>query len=283
MIDDEAELSDWISDLKTDSSRLGLNSDSGDESNRRSGRVTGNFKEREKFRGEDRNSKGSRGPVKKTRGFYSENDDDGKGDYSAGSSPWRERGGRGRGDMSVARKGPRGNGFGGRSGGGRKDSDFDFPDDARSSRGGGYSSRRKDVAAGSSEKLRGGQRGQRGRGLDFSLSEEETGDESDEGFSSRKKGRGVSISVRQRGAKTGRGGRDSGLDMSEEEIVSDSDEGFSDDEDLIQGKKDKMKDGLSGVDSGSSLRSEKSDEGERDENTVRDSVGENDSYLSQKR
>lgn len=301
MIEDEAELSDWIGDLKADSLRFPLNSDSENDSDRRSGRVTGKFKEREKFRGEDysdrrsghvngkfkerenfrsedRNSKGSRGLAKTKRGFYSGEDDDDEGGYSEGFSSRRERGGHGRGGMSVARKGSGGKGFGGRSGGGRKDLDFDFSGEERVSGSGGFSSRRKG-GAGRTEGLGGGQTGQGGRGLNFNLPEEETGDESDE-----KEGPGISISARQRGGKTGRGGKDMDFDLSKEESESDSDEEFSDfEKDLIQEKKDKMKEGLSGGDSGSGLRSEKSDGGERDENTVRGSVGENDSYLSQKR
>ncbi|KAF3331781.1 DEAD-box ATP-dependent RNA helicase 31-like protein [Carex littledalei] len=342
LIEDEAELSDWISDLKTDSRRFPLNSDSEEDSDRRSGRVTGKFKEREKFRGEDdsdrrsgratgkfrerekfrgeddsdrrsgratgkfrerekfrgeddsdrrsgrvtgkfkerenfrgedRNSKGPRGSAKTNRGFSSGEDDDDEGGYGEGFSPRRERGAHGGGRMSVARKGSGGKGLGGRSVGGRKDLDFVFSGEERGSRSAGFSSRKKD-GAGRSERLGGGQMGQGGRGLNFNLAEEETEDESDEGFPSGKEGSG----------KTGRGGKDMDFDLSKEESESDSDEEFSDfEEDLIQEKKDTMKEGLSGGDSGSDLRSEKSDEGERDESTVRGSVGENDSYLSQKR
>ncbi|KAJ3686262.1 hypothetical protein LUZ61_015426 [Rhynchospora tenuis] len=352
LIEDEAELSDWIGDLKTDSLKLSLHSDSEDEF--RSDRGGGKFKGREKFRGGDRNLKSSRGLVKK-RGFYSDDDKDEEGDFSEGFASRGQRGGR-----SV------------RSGRGRKDLDSDFSDEERGSRGRGFSSRRNDGMAGRSERFSGGGRGRGGRGgrgfgfslserdkwgksddgfssgkrgrgagvsvrqrggragpggrnlgfdpseeevesdgdngfrsgkrgpgasmsvrqrggksgwggrnLDFDLSEGMESD-SDEGFSSQKKGRGASMSVRQRGGKAGRGGRNLDFDLSEEVTESDSDEGFSDfEEDYSQDKKDKMKEDLRDADS--NLRSEKSDEGERDENTLRDSGGEHDSYLSQKR
>ncbi|KAJ4788874.1 DEAD-box ATP-dependent RNA helicase 31 [Rhynchospora pubera] len=351
LAEDEAELSDWIGDLKTDSLKLSLHSDSEDEFDRRSDRVSGKFKEREKFRGGDRNLKSSRASVKK-RGFYSDEDEDEEGGFSERFASRGQRGGRG-----VI------------SGRGGKDLDFDFSDEERGSRGRGVSSRRNESMAGRSERFSGGGRGRGGRGFGFSSSErdqwgkggdgfssgkkgrggsmsvgqrggragrggrnsgfdlsegenesdgvegfrsgkrgrgasmsvrprggksgrggrnldfdlsEEMDSDSDEGFSSGKKGRAASMSVRQRGGKAGRGGRNLGFDLSEDVTESDSDEGFSDfEEDFSQDKKDKMKEDLR--DGDSNLRSEKSDEGERDENTVRDSGGEHDSYLSQKR
>ncbi|KAJ1690910.1 hypothetical protein LUZ63_015065 [Rhynchospora breviuscula] len=348
LVEDEAELSDWIGDLKTDSLKLSLHSDSEDEFDRRSDRVSG------KFKGRERNLKSSRGLVKK-RGFYSDEDEDEEGGYSEGFASRGQRGGRG-----VI------------SGRGRKDLDFDFSDEERGFRGRGVSSRRNDGMTGRSERFSGGGRGRGGRGgrgfgfslserdkwgksddgfnsrrkgrgngmpvgqrggragrsgrnlgfdmseeeiesdsdkgfssgkrgrgasmlarqrggksgrggrnFDFGLSEEMDSD-SDEGFSSRKKGRGASMSVRQRGGKAGRVGRNLDFDLSEDVTESDRDEGFSDfEEDFSQDKKDKMKEDLR--DGDSNLRSEKSDEGEGDENTVRNSGGEHDSYLSQKR
>ncbi|XP_078176814.1 DEAD-box ATP-dependent RNA helicase 31-like isoform X2 [Carex rostrata] len=355
LIEDEAELSDWISDLKTDSRRFPLNSDSEEDSDRRSGSVTGKFKEREKFLGEDdsdrrsgratgkfrerenfrgedsdrrsgratgkfrerenfrgqdsdRRSGRATGKFREREKFRGEDDSDRRSGRAPGKFNEREnfrgednsdrRSGRvtakfkerenfrgedrnskgsrvhGGGGMSVARKGSGGKGFGGRSGGGRKDLDFDSSGEERGSMSGGFSSRRKD-GAGRSERLGGGLKGQGGSGLNYNLpEEEETEDESDEGFPSGKEGSG----------ETGRGVKDVDFDLSKEGSESDSDGEFSDfEEDLIQEKKGKMKEGLNGGDSGLGLRSEKSDEGERDDNTVRGSVGENDSYLSQKR
>uniref|UniRef100_A0A0E0LC65 protein-serine/threonine phosphatase n=1 Tax=Oryza punctata TaxID=4537 RepID=A0A0E0LC65_ORYPU len=226
LIEDEAELSDWISDLKTDSFHLGLSSgDEGEASTRgpaasrggRRGRDSRGPPPRSRFGGDDFGG-GGRGFERRGRMVSNElgDDDDDEDEVGFGSARGRrERGGR---QSEFSHRGRRGNDRGGRSSefsyGGRRGNDFD--DD-----GGGFRSTRGQRGRGgrlANVSRRGydfddesgfqSPKGQRGRGGRYSdLDDDEGGFGSPRG----RHGRGGRMSGISR-----RGGRGSDLDDSEE-------------------------------------------------------------------
>lgn len=248
LIEDEAELSDWVSDLKTDSFKLGLSGSDNEEADR-DRRRSGRTNERDDgVRGRDSGGFSSRRGSKGSVGFSERN--------SGGSMSRR-----------------------------RFDSNFDGGD-RRGSRG-SNGLRNNQSSEGFSERKTRGSQPKRRFVSDLEDEVEEEEEKEKELFLSRQsRGRGSSSSFSKRGGinteSSYKQGRKSISAMSEEEDEDDDDDvdGLDDDffGDKVDGKKLGMKDSFLKSDSSAELGNEDSVKP-----VSRSSGGDQDSYLSNTR